>query len=104
MNHMSGIAVAYFLNDLARRERIEKQVKQARRSKAADWSTAPPRGFLFLCLTFNYMANFIVRISANNGYSAQEVRVDGVITQAKAKEVVAAQKPGAHIISARPVR
>ena len=49
------------------------------------------------------MANFIVRISANNGYSAQEVRVDGVHTQSKAKEVVAAQKPGAHIVSARPV-
>ena len=49
------------------------------------------------------MANFIVRISATNGYSAQEVRVDGVLTQSKAKEVVAAQKPGARIVSARPV-
>ena len=35
-NDMSGIAIAYFLNDRARRERIEKQYKQARRDKAAD--------------------------------------------------------------------
>ena len=35
-NDMSGIAIAYFLNDRARQERIEKQQKQARRSKAAD--------------------------------------------------------------------
>ena len=33
---MSGIAIAYFLNDRARQERIEKQQKQARRGKAAD--------------------------------------------------------------------
>ena len=36
MNHMSGIAIAYFLNDRARQERIAKQYKQARRSKAVD--------------------------------------------------------------------
>ena len=33
---MSGIAIAYFLNDRARQERIEKQYKQARRDKSAD--------------------------------------------------------------------
>ena len=35
-NDMSGIAIAYFLADRARQERIEKQYKQARRGKAAD--------------------------------------------------------------------
>jgi len=50
------------------------------------------------------MANYIVHIQGSNGYQSQDVRVEGVLTQAKAKEVVAAQHPGCKITSARSTR
>ena len=48
--------------------------------------------------------NYNVRISAQKGYSGQTVRVEGVNTSQKAKEVVAATHPGAVILSATSTR
>ena len=48
--------------------------------------------------------NYNVRISAQKGYSGGTVRVEGVNTQAKAKEVVQATHPGAVILSATNTR
>ena len=45
--------------------------------------------------------NYLVRIAAQNGYQSQEVRIENVVTQAKAKEIVAAQNPGCKITSCR---
>ncbi len=45
--------------------------------------------------------NYIVHISAQNGYQSRDVRIDGVNNQAKAKEIVAAQNPGCKITSCR---
>ena len=50
------------------------------------------------------MANFLVHISGQNGYQNQDVRVEDVLTQAKAKEVVAATHPGAKITHARSTK
>lgn len=50
------------------------------------------------------MANYIVSIGSGNGYSAQKVRVTGVTSQATAKQVAAAQYPGARIITASVTR
>ena len=48
--------------------------------------------------------NYNVRISAQKGYTGGTVRVEGVNTQAKAKEVVASTHPGAVILSASQTR
>ena len=48
--------------------------------------------------------NYNVRISAQKGYSGGTVRVEGVNTQQKAKEVVQATHPGAVILSATNTR
>jgi hypothetical protein len=45
--------------------------------------------------------NYIVHISAQNGYQSRDVRIEGVNTQAKAKEIVTAQNPGCKITSCR---
>ena len=46
--------------------------------------------------------NYRVRILAMNGYKSQEVEIRDVTTQAKAKEIVLHQYPGAKLGSAVP--
>ena len=48
--------------------------------------------------------NYNVRISAQKGYTGGNVRVEGVNTSQKAKEVVASTHPGAVILSATLTR
>ena len=45
--------------------------------------------------------NYIVHIGAQNGYQSRDVRIEGVLNQDKAKEIVAAQNPGCKITSCR---
>tara|TARA_R110001592_G_C12770983_1_gene713917 strand:- start:444 stop:599 length:156 start_codon:yes stop_codon:yes gene_type:complete len=47
------------------------------------------------------MANFKAKIAATNGYTSQDVTVEGVITQSDAKRVLEARYPGAQVRSVR---
>ncbi len=47
------------------------------------------------------MATFKAHIANSNGYSSQDVTVEGVVTQAAAKRALEARYPGAQIRSVR---
>lgn len=43
------------------------------------------------------MANYKAKIANSNGYTSQEVTVEGVVTQSDAKRVLEARYPGADV-------